>query len=67
MKALYSWHSLDLDSLESKSAAMQLLGSLKTSFFAWRAADQQELMGCVHELKLLMWKKEAKRAQTKYN
>lgn len=28
--------------------------SLKTSLFERRAADQQELMRCVHELKLLL-------------
>lgn len=41
------------DSLESKSAAVTSPSGLKTSLFEGRAADQQELVGGVHELQLL--------------
>lgn len=41
------------DSLESKSAAVTSPSALKTSLFEGRAADQQELVGGVHELQLL--------------
>lgn len=40
--------------LKSKGAAMKFPCSLKTSLFERRAADQQELMRRVHELKLLL-------------
>lgn len=41
------------DSLESKSAAVASPRGLKTGLFERRAADQQELVGRVHELQLL--------------
>lgn len=41
-------------SLESKGAAIQFPGYLKTSLFGWGAADQQELVRRVHELQLLI-------------
>lgn len=41
------------DSLEGKGAAVQLLGSAETGLLGWRAAQQQELVGGVHELQLL--------------
>lgn len=37
------------NSLEGERASVQLLGSAKTSFLGWGAAEQQELVGCVHE------------------
>lgn len=44
---------LGRDSLESKSAAVTSPSGLKASLFERRAADQQELVGRVHELQLL--------------
>lgn len=41
------------DSLEGEGAAVKLLGSAETGFLGWRAAEQQELVGGVHELQLL--------------
>lgn len=41
------------DSLEGEGATVQLLGSAKTSLFGWGAAEQQELVGGVHEFQLL--------------
>lgn len=58
MKIFTLMHRFRFYSLESKGAAIKFLGSLKTSLFGWRAADQQELMGCVHELKLLLCTKQ---------
>lgn len=46
-----TWQSLD--SLEGEGATVQLLGSAKTSLFGWGAAEQQELVGGVHEFQLL--------------
>lgn len=47
--------------LKSEGAAMKFPGGLKTSLFERRAADQQELMRRVHELKLLLCTKGLKR------
>lgn len=41
------------DLLEGKGAAIQLLGSAKTSLLGRGAAEQQELVGGVHEFQLL--------------
>lgn len=41
------------DSLEGEGATVQLLGSAKTGLFGWGAAEQQELVGGVHEFELL--------------
>ena len=41
------------DSLEGEGAAVQLLGSAKTSLLGRGAAEQQELVGGVHEFQLL--------------
>lgn len=41
------------DSLEGKRAAVTFPCGLKTGLFEGRAADHQELVGCVHELQLL--------------
>lgn len=38
-----------VNSLEGEGAAVQLLGSAKTSLLGWGAAQQQELMGGVHK------------------
>lgn len=43
----------NFDSLEGEGATIQLLGSAKTSLFGWGAAEQQELVGGVHEFQLL--------------
>ena len=42
-----------MDLLEGESAAIQLLGSAKTSLLGWGAAEQQKLVGGVHEFQLL--------------
>lgn len=42
-----------VDSLEGEGAAVQLLGSAKTSLLGRGAAEQQELVGGVHEFQLL--------------
>lgn len=39
--------------LEGKSAAVTFPCRLETGLFGWRVADEQELVGCVHELQLL--------------
>ncbi len=44
----------EVDSLESEGAAIQLLGSAKTGLLGWGAAEQQELVGGVHEFQLLL-------------
>lgn len=44
---------VESDSLEGKSAAVTFPGGLKTGLFERRAADEQELVGRVHELQLL--------------
>lgn len=47
------WWTNGMDSLEGKSAAITFPGGLKTGLLERRAADQQELVGRVHELQLL--------------
>lgn len=42
-----------VDSLEGKGAAVELLGSAKTSLLGRGTAEQQELVGGVHEFQLL--------------
>lgn len=42
-----------MDSLEGKGAAVKLLGSAKAGLLGWRTAEQQELVGGVHEFQLL--------------
>ena len=39
--------------LEGKGAAVELLGRAKSGFLGWGAAEQQELVGGVHEFLLL--------------
>ena len=41
------------DSLEGEGAAIKLLGSAETSLLGRGAAEQQELVGGVHEFQLL--------------
>lgn len=53
-KVLYIRNTALFYSLESECAAIKFPSCLKTGLFERRAADQQELMGCVHELKLLL-------------
>lgn len=40
--------------LKSKGTPKEAFGSSKVGFFGWRTAEQEELMGCVHELQLLL-------------
>lgn len=42
-----------LNLLKGKGAAIELFGSAETSFLSWGAAEQQELVGGVHEFQLL--------------
>lgn len=49
----FCWRRTGRDSLESKSAAVTSPSGLKASLFEGGAADQQELVGRVHELQLL--------------
>lgn len=49
------------NSLESKGAAVEFLGSAEPGFLGWGAAEQEELMGGVHELQLLPGEREEQR------
>lgn len=51
-------------SLEGEGAAIQLLRSAEARLLGWGAAEQQELMGGVHELQLLSrWHYEGERGR----
>lgn len=45
-----------MDSLEGEGAAVELLGRAEAGFLGRGAAEQEELVGRVHELQLL-WKR----------
>lgn len=53
MNAVSANERSKVDSLEGEGAAIKLLGSAKTSLLGRGAAEQQELVGGVHEFQLL--------------